>query len=74
MSIEVDHAALGDAARGYTDAGTAIKDLHGGLSAALDQVASAAGHPHISAGTAALHSGMSTALRSLSEGSTHHAT
>jgi hypothetical protein len=71
--IKVDVDALGAAASDYTATGTAVTGLHGDLSGALDQVAAAAANQHISSGAASLHSGMTTALRAVADGSTRHA-
>jgi hypothetical protein len=74
VGITVDTDALAQAARGYQDSATAVQGLHGGLSSALDQVAAAAANGHISAGTATLHSGLTTALRALADSSNQYAT
>jgi hypothetical protein len=74
VGIQVDTDALSQAARGYQDAASAVQALNGGLSSALDQVAAAAANDHVAAGTASLHTGLTTALRTLADSSNHYAT
>jgi Xanthomonas XOO_2897-like deaminase len=74
VTIQVDTDALSQSARRYQDAASAVRILHGGLSAALDQVAAAAANEHVTAGTASLHTGLTTALRDLADSSDNYAT